>query len=83
MFLKAVEPDFEDQEGVISLTLNSREYPQGPQTMHGPFALADGGNKRDFRASGKVFAMRFEGASNPSYMRAGKPVFDVSVGGRR
>lgn len=83
MMIRGIRPDFEDQAGAVSLTLFLRKYPQAAATEKGPYTLAPGKGKKDFRASGAVVAMKFAGASSPSFMRLGKPVFDAEPTGRR
>lgn len=83
MMIRGIRPDFEDQQGAISLTLSLRKYPQAEAVAKGPFILAEGAGKKDFRASGAVVALTFSGASNPSFMRLGKPVFDAVPTGER
>jgi hypothetical protein len=83
MMVRGIWPDFEDQQGAISLTVYPRQHPQSAATAKGPFTIADGQSKKDFRASGGVFALKFSGSSNPSFMRLGKPVFDAVPAGER
>lgn len=83
MMLRGMKPDFESQEGAVSLTLFMRKYAQATAVEKGPYTLAAGAGKKDFRASGAVTAIKFSGASNPSFMRLGKPVFDAVPTGER
>lgn len=76
-------PDFEDQQGVVSMNVYLREFPQGPERMKGPYALSPGAQKRDFRAEGRIAALEFSGDAAPSFMRLGKPSFDAVVTGGR
>lgn len=80
--LRGIWPDFEDQQGPVSLSLTLRNYPQATTTYSkGPYALAPNASKRDFMASGRVVAMTFSGSSSPSFARFGKPVLDVVAAG--
>jgi hypothetical protein len=47
----------------------------------GPYALGEDASKIDFRVSGRVMALTWSGASNPSFMRGGRSSFDVEVTG--
>lgn len=82
MLIRSVRPDFEGQAGAVSLSVAVRKFPQA-EAVKKDYALPPGLSKRDMRASGAVIAMCFSGASSPSWMRLGKPVFDaVPTGGR-
>ncbi len=83
MMIRGIYPDFEDQAGAVSLTVHTRRHPQGTITTKGPYPLAAGAGKKDFRVSGVVFSMTFSLASNPAYARLGKPVLDLRPCGRR
>lgn len=74
-------PDFEDQSGDVSLTLYARSYPVEAAAANGPYTLTTSTRKKDFRASGRLFALRFAGSN--VYARLGKPTFDcVRLGDR-
>lgn len=76
-------PDIADQTGPVNLTLYTRQYPQGDQTTHGPYAMAPGQDKVDFKVSGRLIAVEFSGTSAPSEARIGRLTFDVKSRGRR
>jgi len=73
-------PDFKGQEDAISMTLHTRARPQSISVTKGPYAIAPNSSKVDFRASGAIAEIAFEGTS---YVRFGKPSFDTEVCGRR
>jgi hypothetical protein len=76
-------PDFKNQVGVFQLTLKTRQYPQAPERVKGPWALAPGKAKRSFRASARMVRVRYDFGSAPCFARGGKPEFDVApIGGR-
>jgi hypothetical protein len=77
--VRAVIPDFEDQSGDVSLTLTVRKRPQEAAVTKGPYTLTTATTKKDFRASGKLVTVKFSGSS--TYMRLGKPLFDVVMMG--
>jgi hypothetical protein len=80
MMIRSCIPDFKDQAGDISLTIYTRDRPQSAETAKGPYAIANTATKKDLHASGKLLSVKLSGSS---YMRLGKPTFDiVSVGER-
>lgn len=83
MMVRSVWPDFENQRGSVSLTVNVRQYPQSTAVEKGPYSLTRTASKKDFRASGRVVSVEFAGASAPSFARLGSPVFDVIPTGMR
>ncbi len=78
--LQSFRPDFKSQTGDVSLTLTTRMRPQGPTIARGPFTIAEGAEKKDFRATGAIAAIRFLGNGA---LRFGKPCFDAAVLGTR
>lgn len=76
-------PDIADQAGPADLTITTRVFPQGDATIYGPYTMAAGVDKVDFKASGRLFRIKFEGDSAPSFARLGRIVFDVKPRGRR
>jgi hypothetical protein len=81
--LNGMWPNFKDQVGALQMTIYARDYPQAPERTYGPWALAPGQSKRAFRVTGKVYRVRFDFSSTPSYARMGKCEFDAEqVGGR-
>jgi hypothetical protein len=82
--IRGIYPDFEYQDADVSLTLYTRNFPQGAETTKGPYTLATGADRKDFRVSGKIAAARFSTASGatPGF-RLGKPVFDAVPLGER
>jgi hypothetical protein len=45
--------------------------------VRGPYAISASQTKRDFRASGRIFRVRFSGNSAPTFAREGKHEFDI------
>jgi hypothetical protein len=80
LLLKGIWPDFEDQQGSVSLTVYVREYPQGAQVTKGPYTLSTSTRKKDFRAQGRIAALEFTGSA---FARLGKPTFETTITGRR
>ena len=83
MMIRELWPDFEDQRGGVNLTISARKYPQAQATEKGPYTIASDQSKKDLRVSGRVMAIRFAGASNPSFVRFGKSQFDVVATGSK
>jgi hypothetical protein len=84
IMVNGVWPDFKNQVGAVSMTLNLRNNPQSTTIRtHGPYVLTPGMEKKSFRASGRIAQLRFDFSSSPVYVRGGKPEFDVqNIGGR-
>lgn len=80
---QGVWPDFEDQQGDVELTVYVREYPQSAAVTKGPYTLSSGTSKKDFRASGRVAAIKFAASAEPSFARLGKPTFQAVTTGLR
>lgn len=76
-------PDIADQKGGVSLSLTSRDRPQGETRLAGPYGMVPGQPKVDLRTSGRLFRIRFSGNTSPTFARIGKTMFDVAVAGRR
>lgn len=83
MMVRSVEPDFEDQSDVVSLTLYVRDGPQSAALTKGPFALVTTTTRKGIRTSGRIVAAKFSGSGAASYMRLGSPVFDIVPLGER
>lgn len=81
VMVQRVKPDFESQGGNVSLTLYMRSYPQGSAVTKGPYTLAPGAEKVDFRAGGKLVAAGF--AATTGAFRLGRPVFEGVTEGSR
>lgn len=83
VLIRGIWPDFENQQGTVSLTVKYRAYPQAVERSKGPYALSAGVSKRDFLADGRIAALRFSGSSAPAFVRFGKPSFDVVATGAK
>lgn len=83
MLVRGIWPDLADQLGAVNVTLHSRFKPQSDVSSRGPYPLAPGEDKADFKAKGRLFGVEFSGESAPTFARLGRPVFDVVAGGRR
>lgn len=81
--VRGVWPDFEAQQGDVSLTIKAFAYPQATARTKGPFTLPAGREKKDFIAEGRMVALRFSASAAPTFARIGKPTFDVELLGER
>jgi hypothetical protein len=81
--LLGVWPDVAEQRGAISLTVTTRLRPQGDARTYPPSSLAPGQGKVDLRARGRLFRLRFSGASSPSAARIGRIVVQFEAAGAR
>ena len=83
LLVREVWPDFKDQQGPVSVSLAARLHPQDTATTTTAPAMAPGDAKADILATGRLFRVRFAGASAPTACRIGTPAFDVARTGRR
>lgn len=83
MHLRGIIPDFKDQRGNINLTIYGRPYANGTRTSSGPYALTTSTQKKDFRVTGRILAMRFEAAGSNIAVRNGSLRFDMQKTGQR
>lgn len=82
MLIRFVAPDFRDQQGAVTLSLITRDEPQGVETERGPWALAPTDTRKNFFVHGRLIRMRLEFASTPCHWRLGTPIFDVVKSGK-
>lgn len=75
-------PDIKDQQGDVTMVLSSRDYPQSSAVTEKTVVLAAGTAKSDFMCEGRVFSVAFSGTDDPTFMRLGKPSFDVKASGK-
>lgn len=76
-------PDIKAQVGPVNVSIISRFKPQGDEAVRGPFAIAAGEDKVDLRCSGRLFRLRFEGSSLPSFARFGQIAVALAPAGDR
>lgn len=82
--IRSIWPDVHGQLGTINLTIKTRLYPQDANVRSkGPFLLTPGRSKKDFLATGRIIALRYEGNSAPTFARLGMPVYDAIDAGLR
>lgn len=83
LMFKGVRPDVEDQQGLASLEIITKDYPQGDETTHGPYAMTAGRDKIDFRASGRIARLKLYGSAAPCRFRLGRINMEIERRGRR
>ncbi len=83
MQVRQVWPDFKDQIGPITITLTTRFYPQGDETVATGQAMGVGDDKTDLRSTGRLARVKYSGNASPTYARIGNPTFDVVPSGQR
>lgn len=83
ILLRGLWPDVKSQKGPLNVTAISRLKPQGDENIKGPFPMAVGEDKVDFRCSGRLFRLRFAGNSVPSFARLGEISVDIVQAGKR
>jgi hypothetical protein len=83
LLVRGVWPDFKDQAGPVTVSVAARGHPQDVERVISAPAMAPGDPKADFLISGRLFKVRFAGASAPTACRIGQPVFDVAPAGLR
>jgi hypothetical protein len=78
MKVNKIIPD-EKTQGEVSLSFKTRFYPNGTETQHGPYSMA---NPTSARFQGRQVRMRINGTELNDW-RAGKMRLDVVAGSRR
>ena len=73
MFVDKIIPDFTISDGTLSFTLTTRMYPNGPETIKGPYLINATTEKTDFRARGRQAKVRVSVASTDTSWRWGDP----------
>lgn len=84
MRVNRVIPDFEQQNGDVSLTIFAKDHPQAIAVEKGPYVLPPGTKKKDIRVDARLVAIKFAGAGGPgNFARIGTPSFEVLQTGAR
>lgn len=82
LLVTSIWPDFKDQVGPITVSVTSREHPQGSDTLVSAAPMAPDDMKADLMISGRLFQVEFKGSSSPTNMRLGRPVVEVQQAGK-
>lgn len=88
VMVRRAKPDFKSQAGNVSMTIKTREEPQGLETTQASQTFALGTTRTDFRFSGRLFRVVLSGndgpgSDAPTFARFGKLLFDIVRLGRR
>lgn len=83
VLVRGVWPDFAHQVGPTTIEVTARLKPQDPEVSSSVVALSPGDDRADLRAMGRLFRVRFSGASSPARWRLGRTIFDVAAAGAR
>lgn len=81
VLLTGIRPDFKDQTGDVSLTIDAKSYPSDTATSYGKWTLAAGRAKQDFFVETRLAAFRFSGSAAGTYARLGRPLIDYEETG--
>lgn len=80
VMIRRFVPDFEEQDGTVNLALYTKKYPMSAAVAKGPYPVLVTTEKKDFRASGRLVAIKL---SSDAWARIGRPVLDVVPTGSR
>jgi len=83
VMLRNIWPNIEGQQGAVTMTVSTKFYPQGDYVSDAVKTLAAGDDSVDFRSTGRMVKMRFEGEAAPTSARFGPISLDVTTRGRR
>lgn len=82
VFVREFLPDFSDQQGTLSLTIYTREFPQSQPEAFGPFGLAPDTTKIEPMVEGRIISWTISGNSGPVSCRIGTPIVEGRAGRR-
>ena len=83
LLVRELWPDFVGQQGPVTVGVTARQHPQDPAAASATAAMAPGDAKADLLVAGRLFKVRFSGASAPTACRIGQPMFDVAPAGKQ
>lgn len=78
-----VWPDMSEQVGAVGITVTTRMKPQGDERAQGPKTASPSADKVDFRISGRLVRIKYEGNAAPTAMRLGTPIVGWQARGKR
>jgi len=82
-FLDQIIMDFAKQVGSINVTIQSQQYPNGPTTTKGPFAVSPSKPFISPRIRGRQIALKFDSIGVGTFWRLGALRVRVAGDGRR
>lgn len=83
MLINSMKPDFQGQVGALTVSVTTRDEPQGAVLTDRSYTVAPGQRKVDMRNTGRYARVRYEGATAPAACRIGLPVYEIQPAGGR
>ncbi|PGH59464.1 hypothetical protein CRT60_00330 [Azospirillum palustre] len=83
MYVSQIVPDFEDLQGAVNITLKSRLYPSGAESVTAAQSVTPATTKLDTRVTARQVALQLDSASAPSFWRLGAMRLDIQPTGSR
>lgn len=83
MFLDRIIPDFQINDGELTFTITTKQYPNGPEIVKGPYTVNSMTNKIDMRARGRQARFRVSSAATGISWREGSTRLSVQQDGFR
>lgn len=81
--LKAIAPDFRDQSGNITVTVEGRRFAYSNPITYGPYTLAPTSQRVPTRVMARQIALRFDWITTDGFGRLGATSFDIDKTGAR
>ena len=81
--IRGLWPDIAGQQGQITLTIDTKRYPQGDSATDVTKTIAPGQDRVQWRSSGRMIRLRFDWEDAPMAGRFGPMNLDVTTRGRR
>lgn len=81
--VRRIVPDFDDQQGAVSMAFKTRLWPNGAETDHGPYTATPTTEKLDMRVTGRQMAVSLSSDAIGSFWRAGALRYDIVPSGSR
>ena len=82
VFLDRLVPDFKVLNGTVTVTLKARRYPDGPESVSGPFRVGPSVPFISPRLRGRELSIRIESGGGGSFWRMGAPRVRIAPDGR-
>ena len=83
MFMDRVIPDFEINDGNITMDITTQEFPVNSEVIKGPFSITKSTQKIDFRARGRQAKVKVSSNSGGTSWRYGSVRMAMQPDGRR
>jgi hypothetical protein len=83
MDIFGVVPDFDEINGTVTITMLTRDYPNDPATVEGPFNVDGTSQRIDTRAAGRQLSLKYASNQLGGRFRMGGVRYDIQPAGRR